>query len=317
MASSDGDGVGAFGEDRGGTPVRSRSLPSGSTASSTQGRILRPRPEPESAAAGLSRSSTSLGRRPPSALVLTWDDAQQRLPRGSSRLVLNDYELLLLGLRELRRLSGEMRLVQPSAHSVHPSSWLPGMRTVDPARLVRAWLPSVRDVLWNSWRNTPAVHRPGLDTHRIQLNCVIRRIHELSFILQYGSGIPPLRRVSVDQYLSLLPASGVFMSAPVHSLREIIPVHVGVSRRDNSRLTASALEWIGLSLPLVVLARLFLQVLGSASGVGQSRKSQGSKVSRVKVASLKGQWSQGSRLKVKVLRVKAEVSIVNGLKGQG
>ena len=65
------------------------------------------------------------------------------------------------------------------------------------------------------------------------------------------------------------------------------------------------------------------------SGWLESRKSQGSKVSRVKVASLKGQWSQGSRLKVKVLRVKAEVSRVkaevsrlkvsrvNGLKGQG
>ena len=53
------------------------------------------------------------------------------------------------------------------------------------------------------------------------------------------------------------------------------------------------------------------------SGSLESRKSQGSKVSRVKVASLKGQWSQRSRLKVKVLRVKAEVSRVNGLKGQG
>ena len=60
------------------------------------------------------------------------------------------------------------------------------------------------------------------------------------------------------------------------------------------------------------------------SGWLESRKSQGSrlKVSRVsglkvKVESPHRQWSQESRLKVKVLRVKAEVSIVNGLKGQG
>merc|ERR1712185_227332 len=115
------------------------------------------------------------------------------------------------------------------------------MRSViDATRLVGARLPSARNILLDSWRNTPVVHRPGLDTHRIQLNCVVRRIHELSFILQYGSGVPPLQRVSADQYLSLLPPSGVFMSAPVQSLREIIPVHVGVSRRDNSRLSASA-----------------------------------------------------------------------------